>query len=93
METAFKQLTTCSYFDLEEGDRFIPDLDLFPPKFEVLRLRIRDGRVFGVRRRYDCGYTAKPQEFTTNNPDPPVLHPGPRHPSRSDPPRTNPVAL
>lgn len=76
---AFKKLTTCSYFDLEEGDRFIQDLNLFSSKFEVLRHRIRDGRVFGVIRRYDCGYTAKPQEFTTNNPDLLVVYLGPRH--------------
>lgn len=76
---AFKQLTTCSYFDLEEGDCFIQDLDPSSPKFEVLRLRIRDRRVFGVIRRYGCGYTAKPQEFTTNNPGLLVVYLGPRH--------------
>lgn len=76
---AFKQLTACSYFDLEEGDCFIQDLDPFSPKFKVLRLRVRGGRVFGVIHRYDCGYMAKPQEFTTNNPDLLVLYLGPRH--------------
>lgn len=64
------------YFDLEEGDRFIQDLSPCPPKFEVLRLR--DSRVFGIIRRYDCGYRAKPQEFTTNNRDLLVVYLGPR---------------
>ena len=74
----FRRIRVCSYFDLEEGDRFIQDLSPFSPKFEVLRLRIRDGRVFGTIRRYDCGYQAKPQEFTTNNRDLLVVYLGPR---------------
>lgn len=77
---AFEQRTVCSYFDLKEGDRFTQDLSPFSPKFEILRHRIRDGRVFGTIRRYDCGYSARPQEFTTDIPDLLVVYLGPRNP-------------
>lgn len=76
---AFQQITTCTYFDLEEGDCFTQDLSPYAPKFEVLRLRIRDGRVFATIRRYDCGYRAKPQELTTNVRDLYVVYLGPRN--------------
>ena len=77
---AFEQRTVCSYFDLEEGDRFTQDLSPFSPKFEVLRLRIRDNRVFGTMRRYDCNYPARPSEFTTDVHDLLVVYLGPRNP-------------
>lgn len=78
---AFERRTVCSYFDLKEGDCFTQDLNPVSPKYEVLRLRIRDGRVYGTIRRYDCGYEARPQEFTTNVPDLLVVYLGPRNPS------------
>lgn len=77
---AFERRTVCSYFDLKEGDRFTQDLSPFSPKFEVLRIRIRDGRVFGTIRRYDCGYPAKPQEFTIDVHDLLIVYLGPRNP-------------
>lgn len=77
---AIQQITTCTYFDLREGDRFIQDLSPHAPKFEVLRIRIRDGRVFANICRYDYGYTAKPQELTTNVRDLYVVYLSPRNP-------------
>lgn len=77
---AFQPVTTCTYFDLREGDCFTQDLSPYAPKFEVLRLCIREGRVFATVRRYDCGYKAKPQELTTSVRDLRVVYLGPRNP-------------
>ena len=70
---AFERRAVCSYFT--------QDLSPFSPKFEVLRLRLRirlrDGRVFGIIRRYDCGYHARPHDV----PDLMVVYLGPRNPN------------